>query len=245
MRLREYRREDLDDLAGMFADEETMRFYPRPKTRDEALAWIEWNLGLYAEEGFGLWVMEAIATSEFLGDCGLTPQTVEGVRDIEVGWHTKRSFWNEGLATEAALACRDLGFTQFGLTRLISIIDPENLASRRVAEKIGMQPEKTAIHDDCPCVIYAIERLDRSPPLRSHGAQRLPTICSMASPAIACPNVCTAQSGLESISWTFSRKWRKCPATVCLARPVGNSGARSLPLPLRWRTPITSTTLPS
>lgn len=158
MRLREYRQDDLDELAAMFADEETMRFYPRPKTRDEALAWIEWNVRLYSEEGFGLWVMESVETAEFLGDCGLTPQTVEGVTDIEVGWHTKRAFWNEGLATEAALACRDVGFTQFGLQRLISIIDPENIASRRVAEKIGMRPEKTAIHNDYQCVIYAIER---------------------------------------------------------------------------------------
>jgi RimJ/RimL family protein N-acetyltransferase len=58
---------------------------PRPKTKDESLAWIEWNRRLYAERGFGLWAMESIETSEFLGDCGLTPQTVEGVTDIEVG----------------------------------------------------------------------------------------------------------------------------------------------------------------
>lgn len=157
VRLREYRQADLDELAAMFADEETMRFYPRPKTRNEALAWIEWNQGLYAERGFGLWVMESIETSEFLGDCGLTPQTVEGVTDIEVGWHTKRASWNQGLTSEAALACRDLAFTRFGLRRLISIIDPENIASRRVAEKIGMREERIALHEDYPCVIYAIE----------------------------------------------------------------------------------------
>lgn len=157
MRLRQYRHDDLDDLAAMFADEETMRYYPRPKTRDEALAWIEWNLGLYAEKGFGLWVMESKASSEFLGDCGLTPQTVEGVADIEVGWHTKKAFWKQGFATEAAPACRDLGFNNFGLRRMISIIDPENIPSRRVAEKIGMRPERTAIHGGIPQVIYAID----------------------------------------------------------------------------------------
>lgn len=158
LRLREYTERDLDELTTMFGDEETMRFYPRPKTRGEAHDWIEWNLRLYTERGFGLWVMEAIASSEFVGDCGLTPQTVEGVADIEVGWHTKRAFWSQGFATEAALACRDLAFAQFGLNRLISIIDPENLASRRVAEKIGMRQEKIALHEDYPCVIYAIER---------------------------------------------------------------------------------------
>lgn len=158
VRLRQYRHDDLDELAAMFADEETMRYYPRPKTREEALAWIEWSLELYAEHGFGLWVMESTSTSAFLGDCGLTPQMVEGVSDIEIGWHTKKEFWKQGFATEAALACRDMGFDSFGLTRLISIIDPENIASRRVAEKIGMRPERMAVHDDYPCVIYAIER---------------------------------------------------------------------------------------
>jgi RimJ/RimL family protein N-acetyltransferase len=133
-----------------------MRFYPRPKTRDECRKWIDWNVNLYADRGFGLWVMESITTSEFLGDCGLTPQTVDGVTAVELGWHTKRSRWNQGFATEAALACRDLAFTRFGLNRLISIIDPENLASRRVAEKVGMREERITLHEDYPCVIYTI-----------------------------------------------------------------------------------------
>lgn len=158
MRLRPFRHDDLDELAAMFADEETMRYYPRPKTRNESQDWIAWNLRVYSEYGFGLWVMESTSTSEFLGDCGLTPQTVEGVTEIEVGWHTKRDFWNQGFATEAALACRDIAFKSFGLRRLISIIDPENLPSRRVAEKIGMLEERIAIHEDYPCAIYAIER---------------------------------------------------------------------------------------
>lgn len=110
IRLREFTRQDLDDLAAMFADEEHMRFYSRPKTRAEAAAWIDWNLDLYAERGFGLWVMESKATREFLGQCGLTPQTVDGITDIELGWHTVPEYSKEGLATEAALAVRHKAF---------------------------------------------------------------------------------------------------------------------------------------
>jgi RimJ/RimL family protein N-acetyltransferase len=156
--LREYKHEDLDALAMMFADEELMRYYSHPKSRDESLAWIEWNLGLYQEHGFGLWVMELLHTAEFIGDCGLTPQTVQGVTDIEVGWHTKREQWNRGLATEAAIACRDRAFGELGLERLISIVHPDNLASKRVAEKIGMKVESTVPHGSSPKVIYAMER---------------------------------------------------------------------------------------
>jgi RimJ/RimL family protein N-acetyltransferase len=159
VRLRPYTHDDLDDLAAMFADEEHMRFYSHPKSRDESQRWIDWNLDLYQEHGFGLWVMESLDSSEFLGDCGLTPQTVDSVTDIEVGWHTVRSHWNQGLATEAAAACRDLAFDEIGRRRLISIIHPDNIASRRVAEKIGMTVEKTAHHGSGPKVIYAIDRL--------------------------------------------------------------------------------------
>jgi hypothetical protein len=53
--LRQFDHDDLHDLAAMVADEEQMRFYPRPKTRDEASAWITRNLGLYRERGFGVW----------------------------------------------------------------------------------------------------------------------------------------------------------------------------------------------
>ena len=157
MRLRAYTHDDLDDVAEMFADEELMRFYSRPKSRAESLAWIEWNLRLYEKHGFGLWVMESLDGSEFLGDCGLTPQTVDGVIDIEVGWHTVRTQWNQGFASEAASACRDHAFGELALRRLISIIEPTNIASRRVAEKIGMKIEKTASHGSGPKVIYAME----------------------------------------------------------------------------------------
>jgi RimJ/RimL family protein N-acetyltransferase len=158
LRLREYTHGDLDDLAAMFADDELMRYYSHPKSRDESLAWIEWNLELYEQRGFGLWVMESLETSEFVGDCGLTPQTIDGATDIEVGWHTRREYWNQGLATEAASACRDHAFGDLGLQRLISIIHPDNIASRRVAEKLGMEVERSVPNDSSPKVIYAMGR---------------------------------------------------------------------------------------
>lgn len=157
MRLREYTLADLDDLAAMFADAEHMRYYERPKTREEAAAWIDWNLGLYAEHGFGLWVAESIDRGEFLGNVGLTPQTVDEATDIEVGWHIKRDYWNRGLATEAAVACRDYGFDNLGLKRLISIVHPDNMASRRVAEKIGMAFEKETVRDAGTVLVYSLE----------------------------------------------------------------------------------------
>ncbi|MGH2788016.1 MAG: GNAT family N-acetyltransferase [Actinomycetota bacterium] len=157
-RLREFQEEDLDDLAAMVADEDQMRFYPRPKTRDEAFAWITRNLALYEKHGFGFWFIESVATADFLGYCGIRPLALEGASETEIGWHTRKTSWNQGIATEAAIATRDLAFGQFELSRLVAVIHPDHLASRRVAENIGMHAEKTTILDDYPSVIYAIQR---------------------------------------------------------------------------------------
>ena len=156
-RLRRFTTRDLDVVAAMVKDQEQMRFYPRPRTRDEASAWIDRNLSLYEKHGFGIWFIESIAASEFLGYCGVRPITVEGVEETEIGWHTRKKFWSQKFATEAARACRDLAFSQLGAERLIALIDPTNVASVRVAEKIGMRPEREAVVDDYACVIYAVE----------------------------------------------------------------------------------------
>lgn len=156
--LREFTKNDLDALATMVADEEQMRFYPAPRTRDEAQAWIDRNLSLYMERGFGFWFMEAIEAGDFLGYCGIRPLSIEGVQEIEMGWHTRKEFWCRGLATETAAACRDLAFTRFDIPRLVATIDPAHAASLRVANKIGMQPDKETVLDGWPCIVYSVER---------------------------------------------------------------------------------------
>jgi RimJ/RimL family protein N-acetyltransferase len=159
LKLREFAAADLDELAAMVADEEQMTFYPRPKTKDEASAYIGRNRALYREYGFGFWCIESRATSGFLGYCGIRPRGLDGASEIEIGWHTKKTSWNTGIATEAASAARDLAFSRFGLSRLVAVIHPEHIASRRVAEKIGMHAETMLVVDhDYPALIYVSER---------------------------------------------------------------------------------------
>jgi len=159
LRLREFGHGDLDDLAATVGDEEQMAFFPRPKTRDEAAAWISRNVAFYEEHGFGIWLVEPLATPRFLGYCGIRPLDLEGVPEIEIGCHIRKAFWNRGIATEAAAACRDLAFGRFGLSRVVAVIHPDHTASRRVAEHIGMHLERmTVVDDDYPAVIYVAER---------------------------------------------------------------------------------------
>jgi RimJ/RimL family protein N-acetyltransferase len=129
---------DLDAMAELLGDPEVMTFYPAPKTRDEAASWIAWSRAGYAEHGHGLWVIE-LHDGTFVGDCGLTWQTVAGAPALEVGYHVRPALQGRGLATEAARACRDLARAHALSTRLVAIIHPDNDASAKVATKIGMR----------------------------------------------------------------------------------------------------------
>jgi RimJ/RimL family protein N-acetyltransferase len=153
--LREMTDADLDDMAALLGDEQLMRYYPRPKTREEAQGWVNWNKGLYQEHGFGLWLVTLADTGEFVGDCGLTVQQVDGVAEIEVGYHVRSDLQGLGYATEAAAAARDFGRDTLGLQRLIAIINPDNTPSQRVAAKIGLQPEKRSVVFGQERVIFA------------------------------------------------------------------------------------------
>lgn len=90
----------------------------------------------------------------FAGYCGIRPLLLNGQREVELAWHVKKTHWNQGIATEAASVSMRLGFDHFGLSRLVAIIHPDNRASRRVAQKLGMAEERSIIHDGEPTVVY-------------------------------------------------------------------------------------------
>ncbi|WP_285706046.1 GNAT family N-acetyltransferase [Microtetraspora sp. NBRC 16547] len=152
---REMTPDDLDDMAALLGDSEVMRYYPRPMSRDEALRWIEWNQRGYREHGHGLWLITLRSSGEFVGNCGLTLQNIEGVIRTEVGYLVRAELQGNGYATEAAIACRDYARDVLKLDRLIAIINPDNVPSQRVAEKIGLTLECEAVYQDRPARIYA------------------------------------------------------------------------------------------
>lgn len=151
---------DLEPMADLLGDPEVMRFYPRPRTRDEAMAWIRWNRANYAEHGYGLWIVET-HHGEFVGDCGLTWQSIGDSLALEIGYHTVRAQQGRGYATEAAQACLDLAMGPIDEAHVVAIINPANAASRRVAEKLGMSVEQDeAEYHDARVVVYGRLRDD-------------------------------------------------------------------------------------
>lgn len=136
LRLRAYTSADEAELSEVFADPYARRFYPEMADRAKVRAWIEWNLRNYDEFGFGLWAMELQVDGQFVGDCGLTYQDVEGRRELEVGYHVIERERGKGYATEAARACLDFGFMRTSCESICSIVRPSNTASCAAAARI-------------------------------------------------------------------------------------------------------------
>ena len=162
--LRKPRAEDASGLLEALSDPEAMRYIGDGSTTDLAGAeqaverWLErWNAW-----GIGMFVVERMGDSRVLGRVGFLrwdPETWEiGGSETELGWGLAREHWGSGYATEAALALRDWAFDGHGLTRLISLIQHENLRSVRVAEKLGERYERDVEVRGRPARLYALER---------------------------------------------------------------------------------------
>ncbi len=160
--LRGWRRGDVEPYARLCADPEVMRFIGKGSTltREQAGEQISRFVRHWEGRGFGLWAMEERAGGTFIGFAGLAHQEdwAEGWHKTEVGWRLDRAFWGRGLATEAAEASVAHGLEHLGLERIISIIQPENLASRRVAEKAGLTLQGETRWRNRAVVWYAIDR---------------------------------------------------------------------------------------
>jgi len=158
LRLREFVPQDADALAAVLGDPVAMQYYPAPFDRKEVEEWIGRNIQRYRREGYGLWAMLLKDSGDLIGDCGCALQEVEGRNEVEVGYHVRRDLWSKGYATEAALACMEYAFVRLGATRVISMIRPKNLQSRRVAEKNGMVCEKVIFWREYEHCIYVRSR---------------------------------------------------------------------------------------
>jgi RimJ/RimL family protein N-acetyltransferase len=131
-----------------------------PLTREQSEAQISRFVRHWDERGFGLWAAEYRASGEFIGFVGLAHQEewIEDEYKTEVGWRLDRAYWGRRLATEGAVASVRYGFDELGLERIISIIQPENAASRRVAEKAGLTLRGETLWKGSDVVWYAADR---------------------------------------------------------------------------------------
>ncbi len=150
--------EDLDDLWALYCDPEITKYIPdAPRSREEAQQELEWHMNGHPRfPKLGLWATIHKETGKFIGRCGLLPWTIDGQSEVEVAYTIAHEFWGQGLATEAAQAILRYGFEKLNLNRLICLIDEENIASQKVAEKIGMRFEKEGRDEMGTFQVYSI-----------------------------------------------------------------------------------------
>ena len=155
--------DDLDDLFALYNDPEIRKYFPdgvlsREETKEE----LEWYLNGHPEyPQLGLWATIHEETGKFIGRCGLLPWEIDGRLEIEIAYLLDKAFWHLGLATEAAQGILQYGFTKLNLPRLICLMSLENLASQRVAERIGMTLDGKVdgvAGDNFPTLLYSISQ---------------------------------------------------------------------------------------
>ena len=160
--LRHFHILDVEPMYQVFGDPEVMRFGDGVQTREWVENWLRTCLERYYQTwGFGPYAVVEKHSQNVIGYCGLFFfPNIDGQPEVEIGYRLVRSAWGQGYATEAAGAVRDFAFNVLGLKRLIAMIDPANIASIRVAEKIGMHYEKDVMLEgyDHPDHIYVVMR---------------------------------------------------------------------------------------
>ena len=157
--LRHFELSDGDAMMQVFGDAEVMRFGDGVQTREWIDAWLQTCLETYRTRGFGPYAVLERSRGDVIGYCGLFNfPDVNGQEEIELGYRMQRAAWGYGYASEAARAVRDFAFFTLNIQRLIAVIDPMNVASLRVAEKIGMHYEADAMLEgyDHPDRVYVI-----------------------------------------------------------------------------------------
>jgi RimJ/RimL family protein N-acetyltransferase len=160
MRLRRWRPEDVDSLARIYDDPEVVRYLFPMDGREAVRRQIEGFERQWDERGLGKWAAEDRATGALIGRIGFFHHddfdAAPGLP--EVGWTLARAHWGRGLATEGGKASLELAFGKLGVERVISIIAPQNVSSRRVAEKLGLALRGDTTWRGVPVVWYGVER---------------------------------------------------------------------------------------
>ncbi len=153
---------DAEEILRILGDPKAMTHYPSVYDLDGAKDWVRRNQRRYKTHGVGQWLALFKNSNAFAGMCGLIPQEVESVEELEIGYLFLRQFWNQGLATEAAKCCRDYAFQDLGRDRVISLIDVNNRPSQRVAEKLGMKIERRIMKWERNILVYALQKKENA-----------------------------------------------------------------------------------
>jgi RimJ/RimL family protein N-acetyltransferase len=175
LRLRPFRPSDFDDYAAMNADREVLRYLaggPEPWDRGRSWRHLAMLMGHWQLGGVGMWAVELKESGAFLGVTGFAAPA--GWPGFEIAWTLARRWWGHGYATEGARAALDHAFTVWKKDRVISLINPENRASIRVAERLGENLQGHHEMAGREFLVYGISR-------ESHAGRQVPPAPRLAA----------------------------------------------------------------
>ena len=155
MKLRSLSGDDAEAFYRLNSDPEVMRFTGEPPMRSiqearEAIA----NYPDFDSIGYGRWGCVMKGENSIFGFCGL--KYLDELNAVDVGFRFLPQYWGRGFATEACHASIQFGFEVPGLTHIIALVLPENLASVRVLEKVGMKPDGHVMYEGLNPLRYGI-----------------------------------------------------------------------------------------
>ncbi len=156
--LRHFTLNDMDELFQIYSYRELFKYMSneKPLLLEQIRTLINTFTETWQQHQFGVWAIVYKKYQKLIGHCGF--KFLENTSEVQIGYLLLSSYWGRGLATEAATAVMKYGFEVAKLERIVAIAKPENTASRRVMEKIGMTYEKDAYYYNNSVVYYSISK---------------------------------------------------------------------------------------
>ena len=150
--------DDVPKWEPFVLDEKATKYFPvHMKGKKEiAQSWIDSQLKRYGENAFGLMAIRKKQTHEFIGQCGLLVQEVNGKKELEIGYHLLPRYWGNGYASEAAQMFEQIGFEEYLAPSIVSLIHTKNIPSQKVAERNGMKKDGKTTHKNLDAYIFRV-----------------------------------------------------------------------------------------
>jgi len=136
--LREMLQDDFEDLREMLQDPDVMCAWEHTFSDAQVQGWLDRQFERY-RAGAGFWAVVEKRTGEMVGQAGLVWTDVNGERVLELAYMLKKDHWGKGFAVEGSRACLAYAFEKMGIDKVYATVRPENLASVKVAERLGFK----------------------------------------------------------------------------------------------------------
>lgn len=145
--LRQLKKEDYPFVCLFLQDIEVMYAWEHSFTGSEVTDWIDENIMRYERDGYSYWAVVERETEKLIGVCGLLAEQADEEKYVGIGYIFNKTYWNKGYAYESASACLAYAFDNLDIRMVTAQIRPENIASRKLAEKLGMTVKKQFVKD--------------------------------------------------------------------------------------------------